>query len=497
MSLIPLNIPPGVYRNGTDLEQAGRWRDVNLIRWRDGSLRPVGGWETRKASAFNSAARGMHQWVDNGGDYHIAAGTYNKLYDINPTTNAVIDITPVGLTAGEVDADENIGYGGSTYGTGLYGVTRPSSGIVDTLAATWSLDNWGEYLVACSDADGKLYEWQLDRATPTAAAAISGAPTGCLGLIVTDERFLFALGAGNNPRKIQWCDREDNTTWTDAANNEAGDFELNTTGQIMQAVQLRGRVLIVTNTDAHAAFYQGPPYVYGFEKLGSACGASSRHAVVSIGEGAFWFGKKGFFAFNGSSVEEVKCDVADYVFTDLNTVQISKVYGVHNSQFGEVWWFYPSASSTENDRYVVFNYREGYWNFGAIERVSGFDRGILNTPVWADASGNIYNHELVGYSYDGDLPHAETGPISLGGGERVMKVNKLIPDEETQGEIQVSFKTRFHPNDAERVYGPYTSANPTSVRFTGRQARMRIEAVDATDWRAGIMRVEARPGGKR
>ena len=496
MPLIPLKLPPGVVKNGTDYEAQNRWRDVNLIRWKEGSLRPIGGWETRKSSAFAAAPRGMIAWTDNGGDAHIAAGTYNKLYNLSPT-GVVTDITPAGLTAGDEDATENVGYGGSTYGTGLYGINRPATGVLNFGATSWDLDTWGEYLVACSSSDGDLYEWQLDASTPTLAAQISGSPSNCVGLIVTEERFLFALGAGADPRKIQWCDREDNTTWTPAATNEAGDFILQTTGEILDAVRVRGRVLILTNTDAHVAVYQGPPFVYGFEKVGSACGAVSRNSAAAIDEGAFWMGSKGFHFFNGTSVKEVVCEVSDHVFNDLNRSQISKVYAVHNSQYGEIWWFYPSGDSLENDRYVVYDYKEAHWHFGQLDRTSAVDRGTFDDPVWVDSSGNVYNHEKRNYPYNGDLPYAESGPISLGAGDNVMKVTKLIPDEETQGDVEVTFKTRFHPNDAERTYGPYTSSNPTSVRFTGRQIRMRIETVSATDWRAGIMRIEAKAGGRR
>ena len=78
-----------------------------------------------------------------------------------------------------------------------------------------------------------------------------------------------------------------------------------------------------------------------------------------------------------------------------------------------------------------------------------------------------------------------------------MKVTSLIPDEGTQGDVTVTFKTRFYPNGAETSFGPYSTANPTSVRFTGRQVRIRIDAARSADWRAGIMRIEAKAGGKR
>jgi hypothetical protein len=338
MPLLRLEIPPGVFRNGTDYESSGRWRDSSLIRWQNKSLRPVGGWELREASATTQPPRGAVTWVDNSGDIHYAMGTASKLFTSN-ASNTIVDITPAGFTTGNVDAQENLAFGGTFYGTGYYGVARPSG--IPQECTTWSLDNWGEYLVACSTDDGRVYEWQLDNAVD--AQVISNAPVDNLSIIVSEERFLFCLGAGGNPRKVQWSDREDNTTWTPLATNEAGDIELQTSGEITCGVRIRGRMVILTNVDAHVATYSGPPIVYGFERVGTACGTISRMGAVAVDEGAFWIGSKGFFAYNGSSVQELLCEVSDYVFNDMNQSQRSKVVAVHNSQYGEVWWFYPSS----------------------------------------------------------------------------------------------------------------------------------------------------------
>ena len=105
---------------------------------------------------------------------------------------------------------------------------------------------------------------------------------------------------------------------------------------------MRGRTYS-TDNDAHVAQYSGAPFVYGFERVGTACGVASRRGAVAIDEGAFWMGKKGFFTFDGSVAKEINCEVADYVFDDMNPSQISKVYAVHNSQHSEIWWFYPSG----------------------------------------------------------------------------------------------------------------------------------------------------------
>ena len=391
MALIPLQLPPGQYRNGTDFEATNRWRDASLVRWLDGSLRPVGGWTSRKTSAFASAPRAMLTWLDNSSDSYLAGGTYNKLYYVNPS-QTVYDITPSGLTSGNLNGALNVGFGGGFYGYTNYGRAPTSSGIYAE-ATTWSLDTWGEYLMACSSKDGKIYEWQLN--TGVVAQVVANAPVNNKALVVTEERFVFALGAGGNPRKIAWCDQENNTSWTPAATNQAGDFELQTVGQIMCGLRMRGRTLILTDNDAHVAQYSGAPFVYGFERVGTACGVASRRGAVAIDEGAFWMGQNGFFTFDGSVASEIPCEVSDYVFGDMNPSQITKVYAVHNSQHGEIWWFYPSGTSTENDRYVALDYKEGYWTTGELDRTAGVDTGVFNNPIWADASGNLYNQETI------------------------------------------------------------------------------------------------------
>ena len=123
MPLIDLEIPAGVYRNGTDLQAQGRWRDASLVRWHDGVMRPVKGWRTRSDDAANAKIRGMINWEDNYQNRYIAGGTYNKLYAWQPNTD-IVDITPAGLTSGREDADAFTGYGGNFYGYWAYGTQR-------------------------------------------------------------------------------------------------------------------------------------------------------------------------------------------------------------------------------------------------------------------------------------------------------------------------------------------------------------------------------------
>jgi len=490
---IPIKIPPGVYRNGTEYQAAGRWHDASLVRWYENTLRPVLGWRTRSASAVTGSCRAIITWRDNSNTRFIGLGTHSKLFAMNQA-GTLKDITPTSFSTGYASAQINVGYGSNTYGNFGYGVPRPDTGSIIP-ATTWSLDTWGEYLVACSNHDGKLYEWQLGFATPTLAAVIANAPTGNKALLVTAERILFALGAGGNPRKVQWCDQEDNTVWTPLSTNQAGDFELTTPGSLMAGKRVKGVNLLFTDVDVHTANYIGAPFIYGFEKAGSGCGLISAQSVAAIDTAAIWMSSSGFWIYDGY-VKPLPCDVSDYIFTNINYGQKSKVYAVHNSEFGEIWWFYPSSGSNENDSYVTYNYRENHWSIGLLDRTAGVDAGVFTYPLMVDPDGLVYEHE-VGFNYDGGTLFAESGPVQLGNGDNIMKVREVIPDEQTLGEAVVSFKTRLYPTGTQSTFGPFTAANPTNVRFSGRQVNMRVTGAVLADWRIGVFRLDAVAGGKR
>lgn len=490
--LLPITLPPGVYKNGTDYQAKGRWFDSSLVRWYEDTIRPVGGWRKRSNNAVSGKCRGMLAWRDNSNDRWIALGTHTNLY-VMTEAGTLSDITPVGFTAGRADATFNNGFGGGPYGSYAYGVARPDSGSIDP-ATTWTMDTWGQYLIACSNDDGKLLEWQLS--TGSDAAALANAPIDNKAVMVTEERFVFALGAGGVGRKVQWCDQEDNTLWTPAITNQAGDFELETPGTLMAGKRLRGVNLLFTDVDVHTANYVGPPFVYGFERIASGCGLIGPQAVAAVESVAFWMSPAGFFIYDGF-VKPISCDVLDYVFTNLNDAQKSKVYAVANNQYGEVWWFYPSATSLEIDSYVSYNYRENHWAVGTLARTAGTDRGVFSYPMMVSTDGYVYEHE-VGLEYEGASPYAETGPIELGNGDRTLMARQLIPDEKSLGSVSVQFKTKLTPEGAESTKSYTINGAYTNVRFSGRQAAMRITgAAPNTDWRVGTMRLDVVESGRR
>lgn len=492
MPLLNINPPPGVVKNGTELQQSNAWSDANLVRWYEGALQPIGGWRARTSSAMSGKCRALIAYVDNDGDRRVVAGTHSNLYLIDES-NVVTDITPASFTTGAADAAQNLGYSGAAWDASTWGTPRPDTGAY-TPATTWSLDTFGEFVIACSTADGKIYQWANTAGTP--AAVLSNAPTNNTAAFVTEERFVVALGAGGIGNKVSFSDQEASNTWTAAATNQAGSFTLATNGNLISGHRLRGESLLLTDVDAHTMRYQGPPFVYGFRQAGTGCGTTSANSCVVADGVAFWMGSNGFFSYNGS-VQALRCAVGDFIFNDINDNQRSKVYGVLNSKFSEIVWFYPSFGSTENDSYVSYNYRENIWQIGSMARTAGVDAGAFRFPNYVTSDGYLYEHE-VGHAYDSDsVVFAETGPLQIGSGDNLMVARKLIPDEQTAGDVTATFKTRFYPNAEETSHGPFNMANPTSVRFQGRQVQMRVTGDQQTGWRVGNMRLDVVQGGAR
>jgi len=498
--LVPLNIPPGVVRVGTEYGSRGRWYDASQVRFSNGTIQPVGGWDTVNSVALTGRPCAVFGWRLNGSVIarYLAIGTEQKAYVWDGTTQT--DITPAAFATGSTSGSTALGYGAGNYGDGDYGTPRSGTGGVVAVDA-WHFDAWGEYLVGCYTADGRLLEWQLDTANDF--AVITNAPTSCRGLVVTPERMLCALGAGGDPRKVQWSHQEDNTTWTPSTSNTAGDFLLTTNGRIVTGERVKGGVLIHTDTDAHLMAYVGGTLIYGFDRVGDACGIASANAKVATDGFVVWMGQNGFHLYNGS-VQSLRCDVHDYVFSSLSRIQLSKVAAWHNSAFNEVWWFYPSADATENDRYVVWNYIENHWNIGSLSRTAAMDRGVWDFPICTDASGYWHEHEN-GNTADGSerttAVFLESGPFEAVPGERNVWVNQIIHDESDAADrVSVTLKTKFTPESSETTAGPYTlnaDSGYTDVRAQGRGVKLRFHENTSGAWRLGTMRLDVRLGGKR
>lgn len=493
---------PGVDRQGSKTSTRSAWWDTNLVRWYGNLLGPMYGWQKRSTSLVTGSARCVMCFAGDSRARWIAVGTHSGLF-VSSQSGTITDITPVGFVAGRSSEVSAGGFGSGIYSGGTYGTPRLDAGT--TLpAAVWDLDTWGGSLVGCCDGDGGLYQWDGD--TGVIAYAITNAPTSCVGLVVTDQNILVALGAGGNPKKLQWSTINDNTIWTPSATNQAGDLELVTQGSVKAALKLGGDFLVWTDQDAHRVRYDGLPFVYVPQRLGDNTGIRSKRGFASSGVDCMWWSSAAFLRYNGQ-VTPVECSVKDYLDSNLNTQQTSKITAFHNANYGEYWWIYPSTTSNENDSYVAYDYRRGHWMIGSLGRGCMAAPGVFKNPIGVDSSGYIYEHEL-GFNYDGDTPFAETGCLVYepngdyqpGELDRMLDVFQVVADEQTAGQCQLSFYGQSWPSadDEELLQTIQLTANGwEDARFSARQIRMRVEGVAMAAWRFGPQRIDTQPGAAR
>lgn len=508
-TFLPLEIAPGAWRNGSQYQAKGRWYDVNQVRWTNGRLRPIGGWQRFSPAALSQVPRGLHGWRANNQTRWLGIGTAGQLL-VHDNTD-LKDVTPLGFAVGRANSVYGLGWGAGMYGMHAYGTERPpdsSSIVLD--AATWSFDNFGEYLVGCCTGDGRIYRWAPSQWNLTGdalkAVPLVNAPVGVAFVFVTEERHIVALGKDGNPRRVSWSSRENMTEWAAGPLNTAGDLDVTTPGKLMAAARWRNETLLFTDCDVHLMRYVRTPLIYGISQVGENNGIVGPKAVVSVGDRVCWMSGNGFWTYDGVS-RLLQCDVQEHVFRDINMLQGAKICAGHNGEFGEVWWHYPSKDSVENDRYVIFNYREGWWTYGSLDqgRTAWIDKGVWTHVVAAAPNGHLYQHEdgwtASGVSRVGQV-YAETGAIEIGRGERFAEVRQLIPDDcEDADCVAVSFKLRENPRGATfGTAGPYRFTQENGfcdARFAARQIEMRVESVVDADFHIGTLRADVVMGSGR
>lgn len=448
---------------------------------------------------------GMYSYKANNGEEILAIGTragVNVLYN-----DTWYDVTPSGFIGDDVIT--STGYGAYHYGVEDWGDERSTSALnFDT--KSFSFDNWGEHLVFCFAGDGKLYQWRPNAgggSPDTIATAITNAPTGCQAVVVSNERHLIAIGAGGDPRKIAWSDREDNTNWTSTARNTAGDLQIPTGGKANYAVKWQNDIIIFTDVGINRLYYTGSPFVYGIQDAGVNCKAISARSITSAGGFLSWISENSFFSFDGT-LRELKSDVHDYIFDNIQVNTQKSTFGTHNIDFNEIWWFFPvgDVDQLTPNKYVIWNYIDNVWSIGSIDRSCWVDQGVFNYPISCDSNGFVYEHDKrplfnsPGLD-DNQVPFAVTGPLEIGNGDRLAQVNQILPDEESNSlpGITIGFTGKNTPLGTETDFGNFTFETDgyTDARFTARQLSMKVTGSLTQDFQVGNIRLDIKPRGRR
>ena len=489
---------------------------------------------------------------------NITAAVLNQEYRIDTVVNdnsfTIIakDTSDATVTANSSDSGNG---GGSTVGayqinTGLdtsvsgtgWGVgTWGREGWGDAAAATgttailriWTHDNFGEDLII-NVRDAGIFYWDKTLGLSSRAVAIadrtnadSTTPTIAKQVLVSDrDRHIIAFGCDaenaigtQDPLLIRFSDQEDPTTWQSLPSNTAGDLRIGSGSEIVAAVETRQQILVYTDVSLHAMQFLGPPFTFGISLVSENTTIMSPLAAIAHDDVVYWMGFEEFYVFSGQ-VQRIPCTVRSYVFDDFNREQKEKVFAASNSAYSEIWWFYPSSTANEIDRYVVFNYQENAWYYGTLVRTAWVDRGINDFPVATFTDGRQYFQEL-GLDDATVNPavainaHIESSQIDLADGEQFAFIRRLIPDitfeNSTAASPNVVFTTKvrdfpggnYDSEDAATVTRSATTpveqfTNQVHLRLRGRSFALRVASSDTeTQWRLGSARLDVRPDGRR
>jgi hypothetical protein len=445
-------------------------------------------------------------------------------YTISVTTNAAAAGVAGGGAAVIAEYQLNIstdtGVGGNGWGVGYWGGPDgwgESSGLATTESIRlWSLDDFGEDLIACPRG-GAIYLWDRSAGLTSRAEDIStlgGAepPTVANYVMTSDlDRRVFAfgtnpIGSGDiDPMLIRWSSEEDIGDWDPTPVNSAGELRVSNGSEIICAVRTKQENVVFTDVGLWSLQYVGGNDVYGLQIISNSnTTILSQNAAAYTGSAVAWMGNGSFYLYDGQ-VKTLPCTVQRYVFDNLNITQKSKIFAGINTGYNEVWWFYPSADSSEIDRYVIWDYVANTWSIGTMERTSWLMSGDESKPI-ATADGRIYVHE-VGYDADGSAltAYVESADFDIGDGQSIMFCRRLIPDVDFSGNtmstLGVSIKTRDWPGSSKVVDWSGSITNTTTQlwpRARGRQSSIRFESTDENiGWRLGSQRLDLVADGMR
>lgn len=426
------------------------------------------------------------------------------------------------------------GWGSGTWGAGPWGTGGTSLASL----RLWSQINFGEDLIF-APRDGQIYYWDATNGLNTrgvllsSLAGASNVPTTQKFIFVSDiSRFVFAFGCNElgdtiqNPMLVRWSDQESAADWTPSATSQAGGIQLSDGSELVTCLQTRQEIVVWTDSALYSIQYVGVPVVWSTQLLASNISIYGQNAKAVASGVIYWMGVDKFYKYDGRT-QTLRCDLRQYIFSDINQLQNEQVFASTNEGFNEVWWFYCSAGSNVVNKYVVYNYVEDIWHYGTLGRTAWLDSGLRDYPLAATYTRNLVNHEQ-------GVDDNETGtalPIAASIGSSEFDIDdghnfgfiwRVLPDvtfRGSTGELTPQCTMTLIPmrNSGSGFTTPASTNNTSSAQiqriatapieeFTGQvyirvRGRQLIFKVDSnrlgTTWQLGVPRIDLKKDGMR
>ena len=508
---------------------------VPLVGWGAGSW-GSGGWGE---GAGSTSALRLWSQANFGEDlvFSYRAGPiyyWNATYGLVPTDATVTIATPavlttaVALTNGDAITLTTTGALPTGLSPGVVYYVVNASGFTCNLATTA-----GGTEIDTTGTQSGTHQLSVRGILLEDLAGASDVPTIQNFVFVSDaSRFMFAFGANDyrstiqDPMLVRWTDQESVTNWTPAATNQAGSLRLSHGSEIVGALQARQEIVVFTDSSVYSLQYQGPPAVWSSQLLGDNISIMGQNSASYASGVTYWMGVDKFYKYDGR-VQTLRCDLRQYIYSDINLDQNQQVMSGTNEGFNEVWWFYCSAESTVVDKYVVYNYLEDIWYYGTMGRTAWLDSGINNYPLAATYSYNLVDHELGVDDNTTGTPAAINAYISssefdIDDGHNFGFVYRILPDltfrGSTAGTSPQLIMTLIPLQNSGAGYNDPQSQGGSSyatvariatapveeftgqvfIRVRGRQMVFKVESNRiGTAWQLGAPRIDIKQDGRR
>jgi hypothetical protein len=464
-----------------------------------------------------------------------ASATANATDATNSPGGGASVVAAYQLNVGPEYAVPLTGWGAGAWGAGPWGTGGTSTSSI----RLWSQSNFGEDLIFAPRGGGGLYYWDQTTGLNTRGVLISSimgadadVPSVVLSTFVSDaSRFVFAFGCDDyssstlNPMLVRWSDQENVLVWTPAPTNQAGSLQLSHGSEIVTSIQARQEIVVFTDSAIYSLQYVGPPVVWASQLLGDNVSIIGPNAVCLASGVVYWMGVDKFYKYDGR-VQTLRCDLRQYIFSDINLTQASQVFAGTNEGFNEAWWFYCSAGSNTVDKYVIYNYLEDIWYYGSMERSAWLDSGLRNYPLGATYINNLVNHELGVDDNSTTTTTAISALISssefdIDDGHNFGFIWRVLPDltfrGSTSGTPQCTMTLIPFENSGSGATDPRSTANTSNasiqriatapieeftgqvyIRIRGRQLIFQMESTQiGTTWQLGAPRIDIKQDGRR
>jgi hypothetical protein len=484
----------------------------------------------------------------------------DDIFTITVTTAATSTVASGGGTSIDIECQLNPGSAITIagYGWGTGGWSDDSWGFSSDAPIflpqrDWFFDNFDNDLVMNIRSEvnvngkaqgGPIYYWERGSAVAPASSlstravllsgvtlngvAPSAVPTSAMQIMVSqNDKHLLAFGCqpydgaadDYDPLLIRWASQDQPNEWEPRSTNSAGFLRVSRGSAIVRAIPTRQETIVLTDTHLYTLQFLGTTDVFGLQELADNISIMSSRAAITANNVLYWMGTDKFYAYDGR-VQTLPCTLREYVFKDINFDQSDQVVCGTNEGFTEIWWFYPSADSNANNRYVIYNHLTNIWYYGNLERTAWLDVASREFPIAAStpessSTGLLYTHE-VGLNDDESPLEAfcQSSDFDIGDGDQLMLTKRLIPDVSfntstaTNPEVTFGIRSRNFPGSAytnnalnekpviEASVDIYTEQ--VFIRTRGRQMALRVSSDGLNvQWQLGSPRIESRADGKR